>query len=258
MVNKQQEIQFENCTYDLFFPLVEWIYTGLSADYLKENLSKIPSLLQLSHELGLNSLCKQLTRFTNDPDHTTNSDLLCKPDPLINLINSAEYSDIKIRVGGKILNAHRIILYTRSPHFRQMFDCGMIESTQKEINIPDERSQTFLALLNYIYSTNYTPNEDTVVDLLSLANAYNMPHLLQICEKYLEGEMNEENVVEFLSFSALHNATQLFHYCITYVAKNWKKMQRLVPSTIGKDIKDRLRNLLLFLEYPHKETILLD
>lgn len=63
---------------------------------------------------------------------------------MLNLLNSGLDSDVKLIVGTekKHINAHKIILKSGSPVFRDMFTAG-----QEEIDIPDVEPKNFELLL---------------------------------------------------------------------------------------------------------------
>jgi len=147
--------------------------------------------------------------------HTNSS-----PHHLDQLTSWDKYSDISILVEGKLLKAHRIVLYTRCIYFKKMFDSGMIECKEKQISIMDEKCSTFEALLYYLYTDDLpsTRKSDSfdyniIADLLCLADVYNMDRLIHCCEAVLKDFVNNQNVNEFKLFAEEHQASRLANYC---------------------------------------------
>ncbi|KAH8550505.1 hypothetical protein BGW37DRAFT_66887 [Umbelopsis sp. PMI_123] len=99
------------------------------------------------------------------------------------LLNDPELSDFVIEpADGPEIHVHQVILMARWPHFRNIHKSGMIEATQRHLQIPEPHA-VVLALLRYFYSDCLDDAEpwEIVADVLVLANMYILTRLKKIC-----------------------------------------------------------------------------
>jgi hypothetical protein len=99
------------------------------------------------------------------------------------LLNDPELSDFVIEPSdGPQIHVHQVILIARWPHFRNIHKSGMIEATQRHLQIPEPHA-VVLALLRYFYSDCLDDAEpwEIVADVLVLANMYILTRLKKIC-----------------------------------------------------------------------------
>jgi hypothetical protein len=99
------------------------------------------------------------------------------------LLNDPELSDFIIEpADGPEIHVHQVILMARWPHFRNIHKSGMIEATQRHLQIPEPHA-VVLALLRYFYSDCLDDAEpwEIVADVLVLANMYILTRLKKIC-----------------------------------------------------------------------------
>lgn len=69
------------------------------------------------------------------------------------------FCDIIIRIDGKTVQAHRIVLAASIPYFRAMFNSNMMENNSNEVEIKEEISyDAFEKIIDYAYSGNSTIN----------------------------------------------------------------------------------------------------
>ncbi|CEP13651.1 hypothetical protein [Parasitella parasitica] len=99
------------------------------------------------------------------------------------LLNNPELSDfVIVPSNGQELHVHQVILITRWPHFRNIYESGMMESRQRRMEIP-EPYEVVLAFLKYLYNDRIDESEscDIVCQVLALANMYLLNRLKKIC-----------------------------------------------------------------------------
>ncbi|RUS19042.1 hypothetical protein BC937DRAFT_88050 [Endogone sp. FLAS-F59071] len=99
------------------------------------------------------------------------------------LLDNPELSDFVIVPSDRReIHVHQIILMSRWPHFRNVYNSGMIESTRHRMEIP-EPHDVVLAFLRYLYTDTVDEQEDweVVADVLVLANMYLLHRLKKIC-----------------------------------------------------------------------------
>ena len=71
---------------------------------------------------------------------------------LSRLYNTKDNSDITITCGGKIFACHKIILASRSPVFKKMFESDMLEKRTGSVDIKNMTPEVLESLLEYIYT----------------------------------------------------------------------------------------------------------
>ncbi|KAF9572544.1 hypothetical protein EC968_009687 [Mortierella alpina] len=104
------------------------------------------------------------------------------------MLNNEEFSDFTIisQASGRKIHAHRLVLSSRWPHFRNMHASGMIESTRGSMTLPEPHS-VILAFLSFLYTdtvdadTEYT----TICDVMVMANMYLLERLKKLCASIL-------------------------------------------------------------------------
>lgn len=91
--------------------------------------------------------------------------------------------------------AHRAILAARSEHFSAMFNSGMKESTEKEIELPSKmKLEVFLALLKYLYTDSINGvSLDVALALSSAADFYQLRRLKELCDEMIRENLNDGN-----------------------------------------------------------------
>ncbi|CAI2170714.1 929_t:CDS:2 [Funneliformis geosporum] len=110
------------------------------------------------------------------------------------------FSDIKLKGNdGEEINAHRIILVSRSEVFRRMLLNEMKESTQEVIEFPEFSSKTLHVILEYLYTekvTEKTLKIDIIAKAFHSADYFLLEQLkLQIIEFVLHDLKSKENKI---------------------------------------------------------------
>ena len=85
--------------------------------------------------------------------------------------DGAKSSDVVLRVGGKVFQAHKNILTARSSVFGAMFqhDDMKEEGKPNKVDIEDVKVEVFEVMLRFIYTGKVSSNELTI-DLLVAAD----------------------------------------------------------------------------------------
>jgi hypothetical protein len=164
------------------------------------------------------------------------------------LVNNMLFSDTRFLVDGKIIHAHRCMLYTRSEYFRTMFapQTGMRESTEAEIPIPNVTFDVMLNVLHWIYCGTVTINEGQLaVDLLRAADMFGLDSLRAQCVEKVEAAVTIENAAFICEVADRHHAEHLKHFCISFIIHNmkqvinseaWVNLQSRDSSGLGREI----------------------
>ncbi|XP_044738078.1 BTB/POZ domain-containing protein 9 [Chrysoperla carnea] len=133
-----------------------------------------------------------------------------------------EYSDVTFVVEGQKLPAHKVVLAARSDYFRALLYGGMKESTQTEIEL-DAPLDAFKALLNYVYTGHMSVSgmkQDTVLDALGLAHAYNFVDLENAISFHLRHTLSLSNVCAILDAARLYRLNSLIRVCHRFMDRH--------------------------------------
>jgi len=135
--------------------------------------------------------------------------IYCKYFDQINKFNNfvEDYSDVIFEIGDnhKIIKAHRVILASRCPYFKTVFENAITENSHENgiinIKLPNENYTSFKALIDFLYKGKcYVPKSKKVMeDLLNLAYQYHINNLIEDIEdelinntdNYLKDELEE-------------------------------------------------------------------
>lgn len=152
------------------------------------------------------------------------------------LYDSKLFSDMIVSVGNKIFNIHRLVLAARSPVFEVMFQNKMRENSENKLVIEDSDEETFEVLLRYFYTGETGPlNTDLALNLLVLADKYDVPELKAEIADYLKCEISIENALAILTEAYLHNATELENEAVEFVGIN---LRTLMSSSNWKEFRN--------------------
>ena len=137
------------------------------------------------------------------------------------------FSDVTITCGGKEFRAHKVILASQSPVFKKMFEIDMREKRSGIIEVSDIARVVMSDLLAYLY-TGTAPHVDTLArELLNVADKYELPRLLTICETTLMSKITAKSVLEMLILAELHEAKSLKKACLGFIKCNFARICEL-------------------------------
>jgi len=141
------------------------------------------------------------------------------------LCNSEEFADVIFIVEGRRIYAHKLILALASDFYGAMFAVsnGFRETSSgsPEIDVPNCTYDTFLSIMEYIYTGNDPDfgmeSLEKVVEILQLADQLLLDHLKQRCEQILHTFVNDNCVEYLLQVAMKTNALQLESVCSHYI-----------------------------------------
>jgi len=107
-----------------------------------------------------------------------------------------------------------------------MFKSGMLESKRGEnveIDIEDTDEPTFKEMLRFIYTgeCDKTTLQDKAVELLALADRYDLQCLKLMCEDVMLQRLTVENAGETLAFADTYHSCQLKKCIMEYIVENF-------------------------------------
>lgn len=115
---------------------------------------------------------------------------------------------------------------SRSPVFRAMLENEMEESLSGTIKIGDVSYDALRAFVNYLYTAEACLDEQMALDLLVLAEKYQVKNLKTYCEKFMISKLNWENSLLTFAFAHQHNAKNLLDAAQSLIMDNMDKLSK--------------------------------
>nr|CAD2167026.1 unnamed protein product [Meloidogyne enterolobii] len=151
-----------------------------------------------------------------------------------NMLENATFSDCVIKVGDKIIKAHRCVLAENSQVFRTMFEqTGMIESQKGEVTITDASPECVRAMLQFFYS-GCPPSTADVDEVFVIAHKYEIEPLKYECEIIISSRISDKNFLQYCGIISLYGAPTVEKACINYIRNNRKSF---LSSNVWKEVK---------------------
>ncbi|KAJ7378706.1 hypothetical protein OS493_021288 [Desmophyllum pertusum] len=99
------------------------------------------------------------------------------------------------------------------------------------LRFKDASLQSFLALLEYLYTDHAPIEEGDSVEIMILADRFCLPRLVTLCELYITKKVDASiqkrvadgtsDVINLLLTSQVHNAKQLSGWCLHFISTNF-------------------------------------
>ncbi|XP_052203272.1 BTB/POZ domain-containing protein At4g08455-like [Diospyros lotus] len=122
--------------------------------------------------------------------------------------------------------AHRAVLASRSPVFRAMLENEMEESLSGTIKLGDVSCDALHSFVHYLYSAEASLDEGMAIDLLVMAEKYQVKHLKTYCEKYKVSKLVWENALMNFAFARQYNAKILEKAALLLIMDNMDKLSK--------------------------------
>jgi len=201
----------------------------LAAKFIPHNLLRIDQQNnQISPDDKLTVLC-EITIDGKDNQRSGTSQVCVKkkpdskicPEKLSNdfsaLLESGQFSDVKIKCGGHTISCHKNILGSRSPVFNAMFIHNMTENQSSSIDIEDLDVETVKDMLKYMYAGRIDNLNTRSPRLLEAADKYALAELKEVCEDTLCSSLSVDSCLECLVLADLHNAEELKNAAVKFI-----------------------------------------
>jgi len=111
------------------------------------------------------------------------------------LRESEQLVDVTLSVDGQQFICHRALLASASEYFRCLFTTSLAEQNQSVITISGVDANSMRLVLDYIYTSRVELNSDTVQNLLSSANLFQLRALCDGCAEYMEQKIEIDNCI---------------------------------------------------------------
>ena len=124
----------------------------------------------------------------------------------------SESSGQEQQPGNCVIKAHRVILASRCRWFRQALLSGMREAIDRKITLPDCSPALLNLFLRFLYGDNLDKisiSNEQLIDLLILADRFEVEQLSIGCQTVLASRLDCSNVLCLLAVADQWSATQL-------------------------------------------------
>lgn len=144
-------------------------------------------------------------------------------------------SDVAFVVEGKHVQAHKVVLSSRSRYFSRLF----LTSTEPEYVVTEFNHEVFSHFIRFLYAAPKDLSAETAAELLKCAQYYEVPDLQDFCERHLAA------LQETASSAASSSASPVSEAELASPAQaltQWStdpvlfKVDLLAPSSIGEPV----------------------
>ena len=151
--------------------------------------------------------------------------LLPHPD-LRELVNNETFSDVTFVVEGRQVFAHKLLLM-RCSYFEALFLGPMREAQMKTINIDEVRYDTFLSILEYLYTDQLVFSFCNAMDIFEAADRFCIYRLKSMCEKRMLECITVDNAAGILHAADVHSAVALRQKAKKYILSHWDEVSKV-------------------------------
>ena len=159
--------------------------------------------------------------------------------PLKSLLTDDSLADFVIECGGKKFPCHKAILANRSDVFAGLFSSGTwLENKSNKFPIKDHSPEVVKQTLEFIYTNQIPAGTTASLDLLIIADQFNLKDLIRLCESELSKTMTCENAIKILSMAEkIADAKRLKDFAAEFIYKNMlsivspKEWKQIAEST---------------------------
>jgi leucine-zipper-like transcriptional regulator 1 len=141
------------------------------------------------------------------------------------LVNNDTFSDVTFVVDGRQVYAHKLILM-RCSYFEALFLGKMRESQMKTIEIDEVRYDTFLSVLEYLYTDQLVFGFHNAMELFEAADRFCIHRLKSMCEKRMLECITIDNAASILHAADIHSAAALRQKAKKYILSHWDEVSK--------------------------------
>ncbi|XP_077288349.1 kelch-like protein 12 isoform X2 [Arctopsyche grandis] len=139
------------------------------------------------------------------------------------LMSNGKMCDVSLLFNGMRHKVHSLVLAGCSDYFKFMF---MDESSPREIPIQNVDSEATQIVLEYCYTGIINLNENTVMNILSVAALFQLQTLVGSCFEFMKNLINIKNCIQFLNVANSHSNMTFQSYVFDYVKMNFDEVSK--------------------------------
>lgn len=137
------------------------------------------------------------------------------------LYNSETYSDVKIRLKDRVINAHKLILSARSDLWAE----SIATNNKNELDWSDIDVEVAEKILQWLYTNDIQLiNDELTLKIIRKAHEFKLSSLVERCETILVNHVDIQNCVKFYSVAEEISAINLREYCSGLISAHWNDL----------------------------------
>lgn len=125
------------------------------------------------------------------------------------LYKDQKFVDVTLCVDQSEFPCHKSVLAASSPYFLAMFSTSLAEGSLSSITLKDMEPATLELVLDYIYTGQVRLTEDSVPNLLSAANLFQLIPLREGCAEFMMNHVTVANCIGVFFFAKAHHCNVL-------------------------------------------------
>ncbi|KAF6266751.1 hypothetical protein COO60DRAFT_1473285 [Scenedesmus sp. NREL 46B-D3] len=147
---------------------------------------------------------------------------------MVELLETAEAADVAFEVCGERIKAHKLILITQCDYFKKMLAPEQFaEGCTNTVQVQDTTPAAFKALLRYLYTDELRFSDDTILDVMLLAQKMVIHRVLNHCLVHIRHNLSPRSVVHWLMWADEHSGFgELRSTAFNYLVSNFKDVRK--------------------------------
>ena len=137
------------------------------------------------------------------------------------LYESGFLFDVTISVDGKEFQVHRSLIAASSDYFRALFTVDCAEKDQPMVAINGIDPVSMDLVVKFLYTGQVELHTDTVQNLLSAANLFQLSELKKGCAEYMANKLDVDNCIGIHFFAQAHECETLEFHAWDVITENF-------------------------------------
>ncbi|XP_078449379.1 rho-related BTB domain-containing protein 2 [Lampetra planeri] len=222
--------------------VLRYLYAGrLEEGLRREQLMQIAAIAEALEVFDLRMMVANLLNdegFMNQ--EITKAFHLRRANRIKEFLAKGTLADVTFRVEDGSVPAHKPILISSCDWMSAMFGGTFVESSNKEVYFPGTSRACLQALLEYLYTGQFTANSHLdPIELIALGNQLCLPRLVALTEQHAVQELRramergadiDGECLVYLELAQFHNADQLAAWCLHHICTNYNSVCRKYPK----------------------------
>ncbi|CAD7093584.1 unnamed protein product [Hermetia illucens] len=156
-----------------------------------------------------------------------------------------ESFDLILRVHGRDIPVHQLILVRASKYFEFLFSGRFEESGKKVIEMDEFEFEIVELVVDFIYSRTVNLSSDNVVDVYELADFLQVTKLLLFCIRFMVESVNPTNCIAYWKLADFYSMPPLREILQTYICKHSGKVVKTTDflELEFEDVKSIMTNV---------------
>ena len=137
------------------------------------------------------------------------------------LYESQQLFDLTLSADGKDFKVHKALIAASSDYFRAMFTNDCTEKDQKTVRINGVDATSMGLVVSFLYTGQVEMHTDTVQNLLSAANLFQLNELKKGCADFMANKLDVDNCIGIHFFAQAHECETLEFHAWDVITENF-------------------------------------